>query len=266
MTDGINKVIELIQKSDKILIGIGEEFSCEMIDLTDSNAYQAYLNKKSVGILNEDEWIIEHIKNYHINSELNLDTFRIFRAYQKLFELIREKDYYIVNMNLDSLLKRAGFLDKRVVYPCGTKSLYQCSNNCSNLVWENAEIEYQIIQNIFNKNIRLSEIERPLCENCGRPAIYNTVGVYGYCESGYLDRWSDYTQWIAHSLNRSICVLELGVGFKYPTVIRWPFEKITFINNNAHLIRINEKWNQVSEELTNKAITIKENAVNFLIK
>ena len=179
MTDGINKVNELIQKSDKILIGIGEEFSCEMIDLTDSNAYQAYLNKKSVGRnLNEDEWIIEHIKNYHINSELNLDTFRIFRAYQKLFDLIREKDYYIVNMNLDSLLKRAGFLDKRVVYPCGTKSLYQCSNNCSNIVWENAEIEYQIIQNIFNKNIRLSEIERPLCENCGRPAIYNTVGGY----------------------------------------------------------------------------------------
>ena len=34
-------------------------------------------------------------------------------------------------------------------------------------------------------------------------------------------------------------MLELGVGFNTPTIIRFPFEKMAFNNSNFHLVRFN---------------------------
>ena len=36
------------------------------------------------------------------------------------------------------------------------------------------------------------------------------------------------------NLNRRLVILELGEGFKTPTVMRWPFEKIVFSTRNQY--------------------------------
>lgn len=267
MLTSIQEIEKLIENSDKILIGIGEEFSCNKIDLKGSKVYQEYLGK-----LEDEEdtqkaaWLIEPIKKHYINFELDLEESSVFKAYKRLFKLMKEKDYFIVSMNSDSLLETAGFLTDRLVYPCGKQMLYQCSKNCTNQVWRNEDIDKSIIQQIMDRNVKLSNIERPVCKNCGEDTVYNEVGKQSYCETGYLSQWEKYTDWTAHTLNQSLCILELGVGFLYPSVIRWPFEKISFINNKANFVRVNEKFQQVSSDLVNKSITIKMNAIDFLLQ
>ena len=73
-----------------------------------------------------------------------------------------------------------------------------------------------------------------------------------------------YMKWLQGTLNRKLCVLELGVSLKFPTVIRFPFEKTAFFNRKAQFIRVHEKLYQLSEELADKGISQPENAVNFL--
>ena len=58
-------------------------------------------------------------------------------------------------------------------------------------------------------------------------------------------------------------MLELGAGFKYPSVMRWPFEKTVFFNKKAFLCRAGEKLYKISEEMGEKGLGICENSLNF---
>ena len=58
----------------------------------------------------------------------------------------------------------------------------------------------------------------------------NNVYAENYNENGYLSDWQIYTKWLQGTLNKKVLILELGVGLVFPSVIRWPFEKIAFYN------------------------------------
>ena len=102
------------------------------------------------------------------------------------------------------------------------------------------------------------------CPSCGKPLIFNNIYAEKYDENGYLSQWQLYTKWLQGTLNRRILILELGVGMKFPSVIRWPFEKIAFFNNKASFYRVNETLYQMSEELKDKGISIAKNSIDWL--
>ena len=76
--------------------------------------------------------------------------------------------------------------------------------------------------------------------------------------------WDKYTKWLQGTLNRNVLILELGVGLKYPGVIRFPFEKAAYFNKKADFIRVHGRLYQMTEELGDKGISIAQNAVGFL--
>ena len=77
-------------------------------------------------------------------------------------------------------------------------------------------------------------------------------------------KWDKYTKWLQGTLNRNVLILELGVGLKYPGVIRFPFEKAAYFNKKADFIRVHGRLYQMTEELGDKGISIAQNAVAFL--
>lgn len=80
------------------------------------------------------------------------------------------------------------------------------------------------------------------------------------------EQWNAYLNWLSATLNHRLCILELGVGFENPQVIRWPFEKTAVFNLKAVLIRVNEKLPQLPGEIASRGISVKENSVNFLFR
>ena len=78
------------------------------------------------------------------------------------------------------------------------------------------------------------------------------------------DKWDAYNEWLGRTLNRKVCLLELGVGLKYPGVIRWPFEKITFVNNKAIMYRVHNMLYQTTPEMGEKCIGIKADALEYM--
>ncbi len=76
--------------------------------------------------------------------------------------------------------------------------------------------------------------------------------------------WKKYLSWLENTLNRELLVMEFEVSFENPTVIRFPFEKTVFYNNKAFLVRVNERFYQLPEEISAKGIGFKTDTNSFL--
>ena len=105
-----------------------------------------------------------------------------------------------------------------------------------------------------------------VCPECGKLLMPHTIQNNGYLESGYLPQWESYKKWLATTLNKKLCVLELGVGFQYPQVIRWPFERTAFYNKKAVFVRVHSRFPQIEAELADKAVTVKKSPVKLLLE
>lgn len=79
------------------------------------------------------------------------------------------------------------------------------------------------------------------------------------------EEWSAYTRWVSLTLNRETALLELGSGFSHPDQLRWPFERMAMVNNKARLVRVHKTLSQVPAELKEKAVSVAENSVDFLL-
>lgn len=75
------------------------------------------------------------------------------------------------------------------------------------------------------------------------------------------EQWNAYLNWLAATLGHRLCILELGVGFGAPQVIRWPFEKTAMFNQKSTLVRVNARFPQLTEETAGRGISIGENAL-----
>ena len=66
--------------------------------------------------------------------------------------------------------------------------------------------------------------------------------------------------------NKDLVILELGVGFANPGVIRFPFEKTAFFHQDSLLLRVNQTFPQTTEELKDRARGVHKNSVDWMIK
>ena len=155
----------------------------------------------------------------------------------------------------------------RVVTPCGDLRRMQCEDGKHTELYPVKEIYPDLLvemEALVKGKIPESELHLPVCPQCGKPLAFNHVETENYVEDGYLSQWSLYKKWLQGTLNRELCVLELGVGMAYPTVIRWPFEKTTYINNKAYMYRVHHSLYQITEEIAGKAEGICQNPADFL--
>lgn len=56
-----------------------------------------------------------------------------------------------------------------------------------------------------------------------------------------------------------VVLLELGIGFNTPAIIRYPFEQITYRNPEATLIRLNSEYPHGPSENAARTISFTEN-------
>lgn len=213
------EVREKIKEAQKVLIGIGKEWA-----------------------LRDDE---KDIRFRHLSDPAQSE---LMEAYKSLYELIKEKDYYIVTTLTDGAVYEIPFDKNRIVAPCGNIHWRQCSKACTKDIWEEGEVPDDI------------------CPHCKAPLTGNTLKAETYIEEGYLPRWKDYMKWQTGTINRSLVILELGEGFSTPTVMRWPFEKIIYFNQKSKLYRINENFYQLPKEAEKRGVSVHENSVRWMLE
>ena len=166
------------------------------------------------------------------------------KAYEKLKTILEGKNFFIVTLCMDDAIYKAGFDESRIVAPLGGSRFKQCPDACTH---------------------DLFSLDETVCPNCGKELIFNNILAENYVEEGYLPQWEKHKKWISGTLNRKLLTLDLGTSLRFPQIIRFPFEKITMINDKAKMIRVNEKLWQIPAEISEKAESVKQSAVEWLI-
>ena len=77
------------------------------------------------------------------------------------------------------------------------------------------------------------------------------------------ENWNDYMKWLSFTLNRHLLVLELGVGFGNPMIIRFPFEKMAYFNQKATCFRVHRTLYQLTEEMAERSVSVPMHAVEL---
>lgn len=259
MRDGRELLFAKINKAEKILVGLGEEFQFDWSSLLEDCRYQEI--EKEIGGRGEYIWIVPFLQKM-VLSESKQNKWQT--AYGNLGKVLKEKDYFIVSLCMDDYIYKAGFDESRIVTPCGGFQKMQCDQNCCHVLSDILGESYDAVIQYYRKEISLEDLHEPVCDRCGSKLRFNQLGVTKYAEEGYLDSWERYTKWLQGTMNRDLCVLELGVGMEYPTVIRFPFEKIVYYNQKSFLYRVHSKLYQIGEEISGRGTGMQADAIEFM--
>ncbi len=212
-----------------------------------------------------DEWIRNACLFHLLEEKDALAQSRIF-DYDRLWQWIRFKNYFIICNNTDGLFSYSLADRKKTVMPFGTPWLLQCEENCTDTVTEAGELLTNFYE-CLKQRPEIDAADLPRCPHCGKPLRFNIRRGPGdklYCENGYLKDWISYRNWMQTTMHQKTLLLELGESFEAPGVVRFPFERMAYLNENAFLVRVNERFYQYGPELQNKAMGIAKDPAVFL--
>lgn len=164
-------------------------------------------------------------------------------AYNNLADKLIGRNYFIVSLCMDDVIYSSRLNPDRIVSPLGGKRFKQCSDACTETLYDPNET---------------------VCPECGKELVYNNILAENYVEAGYLPMWEKHKKWLVGTLNKSLLCLELGVSMKFPQIIRWPFERIALLNNKAFFVRVNETLPQLNADLKGKSESSNMSAVKWL--
>lgn len=159
-------------------------------------------------------------------------------VYQRLLELIKDMDYFVLTTNVDHCFQKAGFDKKRLFYTQGDYGLWQCSVPCHQKTYDNQETVEQMIEQ--QKEMRIPSCLIPYCPCCGKPMTMNLRSDQTFVEDEGWHRAAErYTEFIRRHERLKVLYLELGVGANTPGIIKYPFWRMTAENPKAVYACIN---------------------------
>ena len=173
--------------------------------------------------------------------------------YNRLFDLVNGKDYFIITTNVDHCFQKSGFDKKRLFYTQGDYGLFQCSEPCCRETFDN---EKQILK-MYNsqKNMKIPTELIPKCPNCGKEMTTNLRCDDKFVEDeGWRSAAQRYNDFIRTRAWQKILFLELGVGYNTPAIIKYPFWKMTAENKNATYCLINYGQSYCPDEIKSRAV------------
>lgn len=263
----LDKAYDAIDYADYILVGAGAGFSAaagieysgkrfednfkdfiEKYGLTDMYSSGFYPFKTS-----EEKWAYWSRHVY-----MNRYSVGKTELYEQLLELVRNKDYFILTTNVEHQFWINGFEDDRIFATQGDYGLFQCSEPCHKKLYSNRDFVFKAIKNIADCRIPSDLI--PKCPVCGKEMALNLRVDNTFVEDEkWMEMYNNYSRYLEHvDEDKNTVFLELGVGFNTPSIIRYPFEQMTYDNPNTTLIRLNRSSSQAIPENKDKTICFDE--------
>ena len=198
----------------------------------------------------EEQWAYWS-RYIYINRYMDIDN----GTYKKLFELVKDKDYFVITTNVDHQFQKAGFDKKRLFYTQGDYGLWQCSEPCHNKTYDNEETVRAMFEQ--QKDMRIPTELIPHCPVCGKPMSMNLRADDTFVEDeGWHDAAERYNDFLQAHEGKHILFMELGVGMNTPVIIKIPFMQMTAQNPNAIYACLNYGEVFAPDEIAEQSILI----------
>lgn len=176
-------------------------------------------------------------------------------VYDNLLKLVEGKDYFVLTTNVDHQFQLAGFDKKRLFYTQGDYGLWQCSEPCHRRTYDNEETVRRMFAE--QRDMRVPTELIPRCPVCGKPMTMNLRADDTFVQDeGWYQARTRYQKFLLQHQGQRIVFLELGVGYNTPGIIKYPFWKMTALNENAAYICVNDGQAQVPEAIRQRSLCI----------
>jgi len=179
-------------------------------------------------------------------------------TYQRLYSLVRDKDYFVMTTNVDGLFVQNRFSKDRIYTPQGSFSRIQCMRACTDETWDAKPTIDGILPHIDPTTQEVTDPSCiPSCPRCGGDMFMNVRGGSWFVDRPYELQKVALYNWINKTIDKRLVVLDIGTGSNTPAVVRWPAENITRRHPSDSLIRINLNNWEIPREIENKSISIR---------
>lgn len=184
-------------------------------------------------------------------------------VYENLYELVKDKDYFVITTNVDHCFQKAGFDKKRLFYTQGDYGLFQCSVPCCQVTYDNREIIGCMVKE--QKDMCIPSELLPICPVCGKPLTMNLRSDDIFVEDeGWHKAALRYDDFIRRHKKLHILLLELGVGYNTPAIIKYPFWRLTAQNPKAVYACINNGEAFCPAEIETQSVCINNDIGSIL--
>lgn len=166
--------------------------------------------------------------------------------YQQLLRLVEGKDYFVLTTNVDAQFEKSGFPRERIFATQGDYAYLQArSGKPKTLVYNEqwvreamaATKDCQIPTALIPRHPETDELMSPNLR-CDDTFVE---------DESWLQQARRYQAFVRKAQCHQLVLLELGVGFNTPAIIRFPFERLAQLPNVA-LIRFNRDYPQLITE------------------
>lgn len=192
--------------------------------------------------------------------------------YDRLYDLVKDKDYFVLTTNVDHCFQKACFDKHRLFYTQGDYGLFQCSAPCHHDTYDNDEIIREMVISQGYEITKDGALEQPSgvkikmrvpselvprCPKCGRPMSMNLRADQTFVEDeGWHKASERYAEFLRRHRNLNIVYLELAVGYNTPGIIKYPFWQMTAENRSAVYACLNNGEAYAPSQIKDRSICI----------
>lgn len=175
--------------------------------------------------------------------------------YHDLAAILEGRDFHIVTTNQDTQFVKA-FPEEKVAEIQGDHRFFQCSRCCTDYLWDAVSPVKQMIEEMGD-GTSVPEDMIPRCPHCGAEA-FPWVRGYGNLLQGqrYEAEYEKVSRYVQENAGRRMLFIELGVGRLTPMFIQEPFWNLTLGLPDAFYIAVNDKYDYLPKQLSDKGSVI----------
>ncbi len=261
-----DRILEKIKEADGILIGasnglsIAEGYNIFANDERFYNHFSDFQKKYGIKSLIQGSFFDFPTENEKWSYYSRMAYYYMYHTkpsslLQSLYELIKEKPYFIITSNTDDHFARAGFKRKYILELEGSMKDMQCIKGCHNSVYSNKDLLVSMHEKESGMKIPTKLI--PKCPICGGAMqIHVPINSFFIQSEEWYVRNEDYKKFINHYHNKKLLILEFGVGIRN-RMIKAPLMKLADSEPNAFYITFNKGDDiYIPVQLKNKALGI----------
>lgn len=262
----VSKINRLMKNADAILIGAGaglstaagieysgKRFEENFADFIDKYNFTDMYTSSFYNFKTEEEkWAYWARHIYMNNTGMEATS-----LYKDIFRLVKDKNYFVITTNVDDQFYKSGFNKEKIFAIQGSYRYIQCSKACHNKIYDAARIVKEMLEKTVDCKVPTKVV--PICPVCGETMDVNIrKDEYFVQDNNWYKQSKRYEEFIEENKNKKVLLLEFGVGFNTPGIIRFPFEQMILQNKNWNLIRFNKDYPNVYLNIEGKTLQVSE--------
>lgn len=273
-SDKIGRLQDVLERADAVLIGAGSGLSASAGFSYSGERFEKYFSdfRQKYGIQDMysggfypfdslEEYWAWWSRHIYWNRYVDIPN----NTYEKLLEVVKDKDYFVLTTNVDHCFQKSGFDKKRLFYTQGDYGLFQCSKPCHQETYDNETAIRAMVEQ--QRDMRIPTELIPRCPQCGAPMTMNLRCDESFVQDeGWYRAKNRYDDFVRRHEGMKIVYLELGVGGNTPVIIKYPFWRMTAKNPKSTYICINYGEAYVPDEIRKQAICIDEDIRKIIVE